>query len=161
VKLVVEGVLGLDGEYDADISYFTNRELHKVKVLTGLRAGEFEEAFKVGDNDVIVAIATVILERNGKGEAAELLWDAPAGVVTLDLGDEEEAPEVDVRPPDSSPTTSGPESSSVGKPSESEQRKLTGGSLSNGGGHPENVPSPTGSPPSDTGVVSDPVTSAS
>jgi hypothetical protein len=160
VKLVIEGVLGLDGEYDADISYFTNRELHKIKVLTGLRAGEFDEAFKVGDNDVIVAIATVILERNGKGEATELLWDAPAGSVTLDTTDED-AVEEDARPPDFSPTTSGPESSSVEPRSESEPPGPTGGSLSNGGGHPESVPSPTGSPPSDTGVDSDPVISAS
>ena len=53
-KLVIDGVYGLDGTYDADLSYFTNRELHRIKVMTGLRLGEYEDAFNSGDDDVIM-----------------------------------------------------------------------------------------------------------
>ncbi len=44
-KLKIDtNIPALDGEFELDTSYFTNRELHMIKKLSGLRAGEFEEA---------------------------------------------------------------------------------------------------------------------
>jgi hypothetical protein len=99
-KLILD-VPGLEGEYEADLTYFTNRELHEVKKQTGLRAGEFEEAFAKGDNDVMVAFASIILERAGKPGAAELLWDARAGSITFDFTEDEQAADED--PPQATP----------------------------------------------------------
>jgi hypothetical protein len=75
--------------------------LHRIKKMTGLRAGEFMEAFQAGDNDMVVALAVVVMEREGKEGAEDLLWDAPAGSVTLE-DDEDEgvvAVEDDALPP--------------------------------------------------------------
>lgn len=91
-KLIIEGIPGADGTYDADLTYFTNRELHEIKKQTGLRAGDLMDAFEAGDNDVVVAFALVALGRLGKAALADLLWDAPAGTgFRFDFTDEEEA----------------------------------------------------------------------
>src|SRR5574337_248950 len=82
--LKIVNVPGLTGEYTVDLSYFTNRELHKIKTDTGLRAGEFTEAFEALDNDLIVAMAIVFLERLAMPGARELLWDAAAGSIILE-----------------------------------------------------------------------------
>ncbi len=99
--LKIEGVPPLDGDYDLDIETFTNRELHIIKQEAGVRAGEIADAFGAGDNDLLVAITLIVLRRAGKGEVAQLrdlVWDAPAGSVTLDLTEEEQAEE-DAVPP--------------------------------------------------------------
>jgi hypothetical protein len=96
-KLTVTDSGFLDGEYEADLSYFTNRELHTIKKATGLRAGEFSEALEALDNDMIVAIGAVVLGRAGHADAIEVLWDLAAGKIVLDLGDEE--PVGDALPP--------------------------------------------------------------
>ena len=157
-KLVIDGVFGLDGEYEADLSYFTNRELHQIKKQTGIRAGEFSEAFTSGDNDVMVAFAVVILNRAGKEGAEELLWDAKAGSVTLVLDDEEDEDAGDgeggvaVRPPEP-PTPSGPESLPDAEPETSDVSEPSGETSPAPTVHLESVPSPTGFPRSATGAA--------
>ena len=144
--LKVEGVPPLDGEYDLDITSFTNRELHIIKQESGVRAGELEEAFGAGDNDLLVAITLIILRREGKGEPAalrDLIWDADAGAVTFDLTDDEqaEAAEVEALPPASEP----------GEPSEPETSPDPSGSDSPlASVFPANGRSHIGSPPSET-----------
>jgi hypothetical protein len=105
--LKIEGVPPLDGDYDLDITTFTNRELHIIKQESGVRAGELEEAFSAGDNDLLVAITLIILRRAEKGEPAQLrdmIWDAAAGAVQIDLTDAEKAEEDEqVVPPASEP----------------------------------------------------------
>jgi hypothetical protein len=123
VKLVVTDVPGLDGEYPADITFFTNRELHKIKKMTGLRAGEFMEAFQAGDNDMVVALAVVVMEREGKEGAEDLLWDAPAGSVTLEDDEDEVVVEDDALPP-AQPT----ETASEPEPSDSDRSESSGDS---------------------------------
>jgi hypothetical protein len=112
--LKIEGVPQLDGEYELDISRFTNWELHLIKQETqtdgrpGVRANEIEEAFAAGDNDLLVAIALIILQRAGRGELRQnksLLWGADAGAITFDLTEEEKA-EADAVPPESEPVSS-------------------------------------------------------
>jgi hypothetical protein len=129
-KLIIEGLGRIDGEYDVDLGEvlavggpdsLTNRELHRIKVMTGLRAGELEDAFFAYDNDVVVALASVLLTRRGKSVDEDVLWDAPAGsALRLVIGDREQA-KGDADPPaepaetpeTEQPSPSGGESSSL------------------------------------------------
>lgn len=126
-KLVIDGIAPYDGSYEFTLDGFTNRELHRIKKLTGLRAGEFEDAFSALDNDMVVALAVVILERNGQSVRDDILWDAEAGGIRLEFSTEE----VDDGPPalGESPTSSGgsslPDSESPGN-----GQSLTGSPLS-------------------------------
>lgn len=98
----IEGVSpAFDGEYPLDLSYFTNRELHLIKQVSGVRAGELDEALGAGDNDVFVAVALIAAKRAGKDIPVDMLWDAPHGKVTLET-DASEEDEAD--PPVPSPT---------------------------------------------------------
>ena len=130
-KLVIEGIPPYDGTYEFTLDGFTNRELHRIKKLTGLRAGEFEDAFSALDNDMVVALAVVILERSGQTVKDDILWDAEAGDIRLEFGEvEDSGPPAPAESPASSGDSSPPASESQG-----------------------NGPSPTGSPLLDTGVT--------
>lgn len=139
-KIKIEGVLPYDGEYDLDVSYFTNRELNIIKRLSGVRAGELDEAFGAGDNDLIVALAVIALRRAGKTAAEDAIWDAPSGKITF-VADEVEA---DADPPviPSSLRSDGEKPASSGN-----------GSLDDGDSSQVRSLVGTGSPGSDTGAV--------
>ena len=93
--------VGLDGEYDFDPTYFTNRELHIIKRETGLRAGELADAVANGDNDLVIIFAYICLLRHGKQlPNADLLWDAKTGGILLVMDDED----ADADPPPDSTT---------------------------------------------------------
>jgi hypothetical protein len=150
-KLVVSGIPSLDGTYEfEDFATFTNRELHRIKMMTGLRVGEFQEAFEVGDNDVLVALAMVVLTRTGKEVDDDLLWDAPAGVLVFDFSEEAD-------PTQGSGTPS--------EPSESESDESEQSATGNGGQTPSESPesdrSLTGLPGLPKSVIYDPETLAS
>jgi hypothetical protein len=163
VKLIVKDTPGLDGEYDADFDFaaLTNNELRVIKRLSGVRAGELQEALKAGDNDVLVAFSVVWLTRAGKDPAMaeQLLWDAPVGALDLDTTEAGDVVEADARPPDS-PTASGNEKELDALSGSSEPGESSSSGLSNGSALLENGRSRTGSPSLDTGVISDPVISA-
>ena len=154
-KLVVSGVHeSIDGEHPCDIlgmltvghpEALTNRELHRIKKMTGILAGNLFDAINDGDMDATVGFAAVILQRNGKVFQDDWLWDAPMG---SSLRFEIKQAADDLPPaegvPESTPTDesersggepSGPSSESQGKSQ-----------------------SPTGTPPSDTSVISVPLT---
>lgn len=144
-KLIVKGLSkSLDGEYDCDIvgmmtldhpEALTNREGHKIKVMSGVPAGQIEGALRSGDNDVLVALASVVLARHGKAFDEEQLWDAPMGSgLDFDIADREE--DEDASPPDSS--TSSEDGGSSSSLSTSENQELD--------------PSPTGTPDSATPI---------
>lgn len=92
----------LDGEYPFDEGYLTNRELHIIKQICGLTAGQLEDALEARDNDVNVALAVVALYRAGKtsktpwnSPQVDALWDAPVGTMVLSFdGDDEEPGEL-------------------------------------------------------------------
>jgi hypothetical protein len=87
-KLIIEGIEGYNGDYPLDLSYFTMRELATLKRLSGVRAGEIDEAFAAGDTDAIVAIAVIMLQRaTGNTIDEERLWDARAGAIRFEAGD--------------------------------------------------------------------------
>jgi hypothetical protein len=99
--LKITGIPGFDGEYPLDVSYFTNRELHTIKELSKVRAGELSEALQAGDNDVLVALAVIAVQRAGKPvpKDASPFWDAPSGSSLEFVLDEEN----DASPPASAP----------------------------------------------------------
>lgn len=88
-KLRITGIAGYDGEYEFDPINYTNKELHTVKRIAGVRAGEIEAAFAAGDNDLIVAFAVLALERSGKAIHEEVLWNAKVGSIEFDVSDVE------------------------------------------------------------------------
>jgi hypothetical protein len=142
-KLIVTGVgASVDGEYDCDIigmlvpgnpETLTNAEGRRIKLMTGLRAGELEEALLSDDNDLTVAVAAVVLARHGKTVDEKKLWDAPMGAgLTFHVAKRKEE---DAGPPSQgSPTSSDVNGTSSGVGSgESSATK-------------ENTPPPTGIP---------------
>src|SRR5574338_1091971 len=95
-KLIVNGVNpSIDGEHPCDIlgmltvgheSSMTNRELHRIKVMTGILAGDLMDAINNSDMDASVALTAVILSRSGKTFQDDWLWDAPMGAgITFEI----------------------------------------------------------------------------
>src|SRR3954451_17021770 len=119
----IEGVPGFDGRYPLNLSEepFTMWELHLIKKVSGIRAGELEEASDAGDSDLVVVLAVVAMRRAGKVrkehaiQVADLLMDSAAGVIRYredDKGD-------DASPPAEKPTPLGPsDGGSTGSSSE-------------------------------------------
>lgn len=115
-KLIVKGLPPLDGEYPCDVvgmmivghpEALTNREAHRVKQMTGLRAGELLDAFEAGDNDITVAFAAVVLGRNRRTFDDGTLWDAPVGSgIRFEFGnrEDEEVADEALPPPENAPS---------------------------------------------------------
>lgn len=147
----IEGLAPYDGDWPADLTRFTNREFHTIKEMSGVRAGELDEAFKKGDNDVLVAFTVIMLERAGKQVNRDVIWDAPAGTVTLvpDAEDVEESPPAQPPPEPGGKADGAEKNGSSGVPS-----RIAGEDLQ------ASLQSSTGSPDSDTTSPSVPATSA-
>lgn len=93
-KLIITGLGSLDGTIDFDIeellANLTNREIHRIKTMSGVRLGELMDALGAGDNDVLIALAAILLAQRGKRFDEDQLWDAPAGSgIAFDLADRE------------------------------------------------------------------------
>lgn len=118
-KFTVAGIPGFDGEYPIDIGAFTMRELQIIKRVSGVRAGELEEAFAAGDSDVILAVAVIAVRRNEKDWQAfeALAWESEIGSLTFESVDEVAAAPLAPAPSSESepqPDGSGNGSSDVG-----------------------------------------------
>lgn len=106
-KFVVTNMGSFDGEYPIDIGSFTMRELQIIKRMSGVRAGELEEAFSAGDSDLILAVAAIAVRRNGRQwEAFErVALETEVGSITF-VGEKEPAadavPLTLTKPPESS-----------------------------------------------------------
>ena len=139
----IEGLRPYDGDHPIDLETFTNRELHTIKEMSGVRAAELDEAFRAGDNDLVVAFCVIALKRAGFQVDHNALWDAPIGAIQFVVED-------DASPPDETNSEGGTDKPSAsGEPSDPD-----GASRANG-------LSPTGSPSSATGSDSALVTSVS
>lgn len=82
-RIVLTGVAPYDGEYEIDFE-FNNAELHTIKRVAGIRAGEFNEALEKGDNDLNVAIAIIALQQAGKPVEEERIWQAKPGFLSIE-----------------------------------------------------------------------------
>ncbi len=142
IRLTVDGTGGFDGVFDLDLEALplTNRELHWIKDIAGVRLGEFEKAADAGDNDLLVAFTAIALVRSGRIPRTEvkritdILWDIPGGRILaeeVNLDDEGDA-----LPP----------------VSEGEQTSLNGSSESPQSSSDSS--SDTGETPQETGLVS-------
>lgn len=96
-KIKIAGIDAYDGEYDIDVSVLTNRDLHTIKRISGVRAGELQDAMEAADADLIVAFTVIALQRHGKPVIEDILWDAPAGKITY-VGEPAEADPVEGSP---------------------------------------------------------------
>src|SRR4249920_3757504 len=106
--LIVRDIPLLQGTYKCNVTAMllestphtlTNREGHRVKIMSGVRAGELWEAMEAGDNDVLLALAAVVLTRAGKRFDEAILWDAPMGsAVEFEIAEREEEEEDDEDP---------------------------------------------------------------
>lgn len=135
----VEGVPPFDGSYPFDASKFNGRELHAIKEISGVRAGELGEALAAGDYDLVVAFTVVVLRRAGLAVHPDQILEADIGSITVDLDDEA----VVERPPVSaSPSGDSNRPGDDGK--QSEHTHSSGGGSSNGSDTLPSLPSPTG-----------------
>jgi hypothetical protein len=98
-------------EYDITPPW-TNRELHQIKQVSGVRAGQIQAAIEDGDTDILVALAHVAIRRADKPRPTlDELWDMEAGDIILDLSgipddeDGEDGPPAEESPDDGKPGT--------------------------------------------------------
>lgn len=109
-SLVITGIPPYDGEYPLDFGAgLTNRELHTIKQISGVRAGELNEALNAGDYDLIVALAAILITRAGHQPSMDALWDAPMEAIQFKEGE----PEAEDRPPAKATTGGGKNDSAV------------------------------------------------
>lgn len=153
MQLIVDGIPPYDGEYEVSQD-LTNRELHLIKKVSGVRAGELEEAFAAGDNDLVVAITVITLQRNGFPDASvEAIWDADAGRIRIKETAEDKAAEDADRPlasEDPSGINGGSKSEPDADSSPSEPQPNGGGSGNTDGENSRATPLRTGDPGSVT-----------
>lgn len=143
--LTIEGIPPYDCKIEFDIielvGSLTHRELHRVKNISGVRAGELLDALTSGDTDVQLALAVILLNRKGKRVDEEKLWNAPAAsglTITLDPArDDEEDLEGD---DDDPPTEASASTSDEPRPNGGESTSPTSDSSQ------ASSPSPTGLP---------------
>ena len=91
---------------------YTYREMGRIKTLTGLRAGEIEEALMAFDTDVILAIAQIAAERAGDAAPIEALEALDFGAIRMEADEDptpaaEEAAEDAGDAPQTTPETGG------------------------------------------------------
>jgi hypothetical protein len=144
-KLKIEGVPPHDGDYDLDIAAFTGAELHTIKQISGVRAGELQEGLTAGDYDLVVAFTVIVLQRAGQNVDPAAIMAAEVGSITIDLN-ESDAEVVEERPPVSSPTPNGSENSLGAGPSSNESTEPSGSPSLDAGGQPVSLPEAIGSP---------------
>lgn len=144
-KLIIQGIDGIDGTYEFSFAELLNigtsgaltqREGHRIKVMTGLRQGEYEDALMAGDGDMMVALAAVILTRHGKTFSDDALWDSPIGSIGFEAAavDEEDdagpPPQPPAEPQSTPDVSSGSDTESGSESPENGQSRT---------GHPESV----------------------
>jgi hypothetical protein len=110
--LKIRGIDGIDGDYKFDLikllaltgpspEALTNGELHRIKTMTGIRAGEIGSAFQADDSDLMIGIAAVVLERNKVRFDDQMLWDAQFLAIEIEMGKRTRDGDGDVGPPES------------------------------------------------------------
>ncbi len=76
-RVVIDG-----NEYPIPQS-FTFKEMSLIKRLSGVRAGELQQAMDAGDTDLMAAIAIIAMRRSGAEVDEAKFFDADIGSVTV------------------------------------------------------------------------------
>jgi hypothetical protein len=100
------GKIVVQGEAYAFPDQLTGREFGLVKQVTGLRAGEVEEALDAGDVELVLVLAVIAMRRAGKEVDVEDLLDLPVGEGTIEIRDEEDE---EIPPADAAGSSEGAE----------------------------------------------------
>ncbi len=88
-RLTITGAGDAAGSYEMP-NNFTFREMHLVKRITELRAGEIYPALQAGDTDVVAAFAIIAVRRAKPWlDAEKLILDSNIDTIEI-IGDEEE-----------------------------------------------------------------------
>jgi hypothetical protein len=134
----INGCPPYDGDYEADLTRFTNGELRTIKKESGIVASKLQDALLDGDQDAFVALTIVMLQRSGKFPTVvpQLLWDAPADALEF-IPDNED--EVDASAEGNSPTPSEPPSPPAASSEPGGATPTSGGSST----EPSELPPPT------------------
>ncbi len=101
-----------EGRYDIPDWRLTQRELHEIKLLSGVRAGELIEALFANDRAAVVGLTVVILDRHGIAATADDLWDTKADEIEIDFGSAKAADSDPPTQPAAGDETSGNETTS-------------------------------------------------
>ena len=152
--VIIEGVSPHDGEYEIDLATINMEEFHLIKRLTGLVAGEVEDALMRIDTDIFVGLAAVVIQRSGKRVTANVenqLWKAPLGALRVKL-EPDSPPEKSQEMPRSS--NDEPNQQSEGTSSSGDDGKDASETSE------EDSPQATGQPASGLSVISDRESSA-
>ena len=119
--LIVEKCPPWDGQYEIPSFVFTNRELNRIKEISGVRGGELLDALVAEDAAAFVALAVVVLGRHGKNAHPDDLWDAERTAIKLEIGDGDDGDADNPplpSPEDEQPNEQSVSSDSSGTPSE-------------------------------------------
>lgn len=119
----------LDGEYECQLDDLTNREFHLIRQMSGIAPTGVVGGLLSGDVGLVVALATVVLERQGKTVNVEALWDAQHGSLVFDFASEDDAV------PPEQPPSGGNDSENNGE-SESASTGSGGDSTTSSGSQP-------------------------
>lgn len=85
-KVTITEIPPWDGEYRLDLEALTNEDLHRIKVLSGVRAGEIPEAVAAIDSDLICALALITVETEKQlAINPRDFWAAKVGGVRIDF----------------------------------------------------------------------------
>lgn len=136
----IEGVPPYNGDWELDVTSLNGEELHTIKMISGVRANELEEAFEAGDYDLVIAFAVISLKRAGQRPDVDLLRAAQVGKIILNAGEEDDARPPALRMPSGVENSPGENKNGVAKTDSS------GSNLRSDGDDPANDQSLTGPP---------------
>lgn len=102
VKIDADPPVG--GEFDLEPRgpfFFTNKEFHLIKMETGIRPAEVDDAAKTGDTDVFVGFALVALQRVGydNPQIRKVIWDLSPAAFDVSAEFDEDDEEAQELPP--------------------------------------------------------------
>lgn len=108
MKIEIKGVAPhLDATYDLDLGSLTNRELHEIKVVSGVRPVEMLDAIVFSDAAFACALATIASRRRGRRVNEDMFLDTSGTIRFLFDPAPDEAPPTKPGKPGSSKKSSG------------------------------------------------------
>jgi hypothetical protein len=121
-KVKIEGIPGLDGEYEIALEKYKHRHWRTLNRMADTTPTELAGKLIRGDTTVVLALAAIELERAGKPFIEEMLWDSGGE----DGGEIRLIEEPDASPPSVTPSGSGESEN------EDEKKQPSGEPTSNG-----------------------------